>query len=71
METEIRVKFVSLTEGTLSLVQQPSDSNRSRISQANIEGHSRLYWAILATTSEVATRGLLPPIALGRIEPVS
>jgi hypothetical protein len=30
-----------------------------------------LYWAILATTSAVATRGLEPPIARGRIEPVS
>lgn len=59
------------TDGTLSFVQAPSDSNRSRISQANIDGHSRLYWAILATTSDVATRGLLPPIARGRIEPVS
>ena len=61
----------SLTEGTLSLVQQPSDNSRSRISHANIEGHSRLYCAILDTTSDVATRGLLPPIARGRIEPVS
>ncbi|KAH9416354.1 hypothetical protein DERP_000859 [Dermatophagoides pteronyssinus] len=49
----------------------PSESNLSRISHANIDGHSRLYCAILATTSDVATRGLLPPIALGRIEPVS
>lgn len=60
-----------LTLGILSLVQTPSDSNLSRISQAKIEGHSRLYCAILLTTSGVATLGLLPPIARGRMEPVS
>ena len=60
-----------LTLGILSLVQTPSDSNLSRISQAKMDGHSRLYWAILLTTSGVATLGLLPPIALGLMEPVS
>lgn len=60
-----------LTLGMLSLVQTPSDSNLSRISQAKMDGHSRLYWAILLTTSGVATLGLLPPIALGLMEPVS
>lgn len=60
-----------LTLGMLSLVQTPSDSNLSRISQAKMDGHSRLYWAILLTTSGVATLGLLPPMALGRMEPVS
>lgn len=60
-----------LTLGMLSLVQIPSDSNLSRISQAKMDGHSRLYWAILLTTSGVATLGLLPPIALGLMEPVS
>ena len=62
---------LTLTLGTLSLEQLPSDSNRSLISQAKMDGHSRLYWAIFPTTSFVATRGLLPPIAFGRIEPVS
>ena len=62
---------LTLTLGTLSLEQLPSDSNRSLISQAKMDGHSRLYCAILPTTSLVATRGLLPPIAFGRIEPVS
>lgn len=36
-----------------------------------MEGHSRLYEEILETTSAVATLGLEPPIARGRIEPVS
>lgn len=35
------------------------------------EGHSRLYIEILLTTSVVATRGLEPPIARGRMLPVS
>lgn len=60
-----------LTLGILSLVHMPSCSNRSRISQANILGHSRLYCDILLTTSAVATLGLDPPMALGRILPVS
>lgn len=60
-----------LTLGILSFVQTPSDSSLSRISHAKIDGHSLLYWAILPTTSGVATRGLLPPIALGLMEPVS
>ena len=63
--------FHELTLGILSLVQTPSDSNLSRISHAKMEGHSRLYCAILLTTSGVATLGLLPPIALGLMEPVS
>ena len=60
-----------LTLGMLSLVQTPSASNLSRISHANMEGHSRLNAAILATTPFVATLGFEPPIALGLIEPVS
>lgn len=60
-----------LTLGMLSLVQTPSCNNRSLISQANIDGHSRLYDEIFDTTSAVATRGFEPPIARGRIDPVS
>ena len=60
-----------LTEGMVSLLQTPSERRRSRISQAKIDGHSRLYSAILVTTLDVATRGLDPPIARGLIEPVS
>ena len=62
---------VVLTLGTLSLEQMPSLRRRSLISQAKMEGHSRLNWATLPTTSLVATRGLLPPMALGRMLPVS
>ena len=55
----------------LSWLQTFSERSRSLISQANIDGHSRLNWAIFPTTSLVATRGLLPPIARGRMDPVS
>jgi len=61
----------ALTLGMLSLVHTPSDSSLSRISQAKIDGHSLLYCAIFPTTSGVATLGLLPPMARGRMEPVS
>lgn len=60
-----------LTLGILSLLQTPSDSNRSLISHANILGHSLLNSAILLTTGVVATLGLEPPMALGLMEPVS
>lgn len=60
-----------LTLGMLSLLQTPSCSNLSRISQAKMEGHSLLYAEILDTTSAVATRGFEPPIARGLMEPVS
>lgn len=43
----------------------------SRISQENIPGLSRFNSSILASTSGVATRGLLPPITPGRMDPVS
>lgn len=61
----------SLTLGMLSLEQTPSASSRSLISQAKMDGHSLLYWAIFVTTSGVATLGLLPPMARGRMDPVS
>jgi hypothetical protein len=60
-----------LTLGMVSVLQTFSASNRSRISHAKMDGHSRLYCVIAWTTKEVATRGLLPPIALGLIDPVS
>lgn len=63
--------ILQLTLGMLSFVQMPSESSLSRISHAKMDGHSLLNWAILLTTSGVATRGLLPPIARGLIEPVS
>ncbi len=62
---------VVLTLGTLSLVQAPSASRRSLISQAKMEGHSRLYSEIRPTTPGVATRGFEPPMARGLMVPVS
>ena len=55
-------KKKSLTLGTLSLLQTPSDKSRSRISQEKTEGHSLLYSEMRLTTLGVATRGLDPPI---------
>lgn len=49
----------------------PSLTSRSLISQLKIDGFSLLYCSILDSTSGVATRGLLPPITPGLIEPVS
>lgn len=63
-------KFL-LTLGIVSWLHTHSASSRSRISQANMLGHSRLNWATFTTTSAVATLGLLPPMALGLMEPVS
>lgn len=59
-----------LTLGVLSLAQMPSACSCRRISQAKREGCSSFSWAILATTSGVAMRGLLPPMALGSRAPV-
>ena len=56
------IKKKSLTLGTLSLLQTPSDKRRSRISQEKTEGHSLLYSEMRFTTLGVATRGLDPPI---------
>lgn len=66
-----KIRLMLLTDGTLYLSQTLSCNNRSRISHANIPGsfclRSLMYW----TTFGVVTRGLLPPIAPGRMEPVS
>jgi len=59
------------TEGTLYLSQTPSASSRSRISQAKIPGSFCFSSLMKPTTFGVVTLGLLPPIAPGRIEPVS
>lgn len=52
------------------LAQTPSACSCRRISQAKRDGCSRFSWAIRATTSGVAVRGLLPPMALGSTAPV-
>lgn len=53
------------------LYDLPSEMSLSLISHAKIVGFSRLYCSILATTTGVATFGLLPPMIPGRREPVS
>lgn len=52
-----KISIIILTLGILSLLQTPSLNSLSLISHAKIEGHSRLYSAILETTPAVATRG--------------
>lgn len=59
------------TLGALVRSQIPSLISRSLISHENIPGLSRLYSSILASTSGVATRGLLPPMTPGLMLPVS
>jgi hypothetical protein len=59
------------TLGALLLSQIPSFIKRSLISHENMPGFSRLYSSILASTSGVATRGLLPPMTPGLMLPVS
>lgn len=62
---------MELTEGTLYLSHTPSDNSLSLISQANMPGSFCFSSLIYATTFGVVTRGLLPPIAPGKMEPVS
>lgn len=67
----LRILDMLDTEGTLYLSQTPSDSNLSLISHAKIPGSLSLSCLMYWTTLGVVTRGLLPPIAPGRILPVS
>jgi hypothetical protein len=67
----LRIRLMELTEGTLYLSQTPSDNSLSRISQAKMPGSFCLRFLMYATTLGVVTRGLLPPIAPGKMEPVS
>ena len=67
----LSIRLMELTLGRLSLVQMPSTSNLSLISQANMDEFVFLYMAMLVTTDGVDTLGLLPPIAPGRMDPVS
>ena len=59
------------TDGTLYLSQMPSAKSLSRISQAKIPGSLILSSLINPTTLGVVTLGLEPPMAPGKIEPVS
>lgn len=52
----------------IKIVILPSDISLSRISHAKIVGFSRLYCSILATTTGVATLGLLPPMIPGGLK---
>lgn len=57
---------------TKNLLKHIVTSNSlSRISHENMPGLSRFNLSILVSTSGVATRGLLPPITPGLIDPVS
>lgn len=67
----LRSLEIAETLGALVLSQIPSLINLSRISHENIPGLSRLYSSIRASTSGVATLGLLPPITPGLMLPVS
>lgn len=66
-----KILLIELTDGTLYLSQTPSAKSLSRISQAKIPGSPCLYSLIFFTTLGVVTRGLLPPMAPGKMEPVS
>ena len=59
------------TDGRLSSAQTFSSRSLFRISQAKIDGLSRLSCKILFTTFGVATFGFDPPITPGIIDPVA
>lgn len=67
----LNIRLIELTEGTLYLSHTPSASRRSRISHAKIPGSLCLYSRMFFTTFGVVTRGLLPPMAPGKMDPVS
>jgi hypothetical protein len=67
----LKILEIADTEGALSLLHKPSLINRSRISQENMPGFSRLYDSIRFSISGDADFGFDPPITPGRIEPVS
>lgn len=68
--SEVHV-WVLRTLGKDSGLQMRSRMSLSRISHAKMEGDCLLYLRTCSTTLAVATRGLEPPMALGRMEPVS
>lgn len=67
----LNIRLIELTEGTLYLSHTASARRRSRISHAKIPGSPCLYSRMFFTTFGVVTRGLLPPIAPGKMDPVS
>jgi len=66
-----RILDMEETDGTLYLSQTPSARRRSLISQANIPGSFTFSSFMNPTTFGVVTLGLLPPMAPGRMDPVS
>lgn len=67
----LRIRLIEETDGSVSRLQTPSARSFSRISHANRELFDSLYRRICSITIGVETRGLLPPIAPGNIDPVS
>lgn len=59
-----------LTLGIWDSLQTEWVASIFRISQAKMVGFSLLHWMIPAMTSEVRSRGLLPPMAFGSRSPV-
>src|SRR6218665_1344677 len=68
---DLCIRLMELTLGTELRSQTPSFRSLSLISQLKMPGFSLLYSSTFRSTSSVATRGLLPPIAPGRMLPVS
>ena len=65
------ILLIEDTDGTLYLSQIPSERSLSRISQAKMPGSFIFSSLIKLTTFGVVTRGLLPPMAPGKMDPVS
>ena len=67
----LKILLMEETEGTLYLSHTPSLSSLSLISQAKIPGSLIFRSRMNPTTFGVVTLGLEPPIAPGRMDPVS
>ena len=67
----LKILLMDDTEGTLYLSQIPSESSLSLISQAKMPGSFIFSSLMKLTTLGVVTLGLLPPMAPGRMDPVS
>lgn len=65
----LRIRLIEETLGTDSRGQTPSIRSFSRISHAKSEQFLSLYSRILAMTTGVDTRGLLPPTKMIRLLP--
>ena len=63
--------LIASMDGKFALIQTPSSSKRSRTSQENISGCSRINVSIFVVISGVISRLFDEGIAPGSIEPVS